>query len=175
MAYVYKITNKVNNKAYIGATVTSVKSRWNRHCSDAKHNRDNQAIHAAIRKYGIDKFEIQILEQHDDSDHTFNVLEPKYIQEHNTFGENGYNMTQGGEGWLNMRHRPESIQKMRQSKIGKKATQQAKQNMSDARKGQVAWNKGKKCPQISAAKQGKLLSSEHRQALSESQQNKTTN
>lgn len=175
MAYVYKITNTVNNKAYVGVTVTTVKSRWNRHCSDAQHNRDNQAIHAAMRKYGKDKFKIEILEQHGDADHAFNVLEPKYIQEHNTFGENGYNMTQGGEGWLNMRHRPESIEKMRQSKTGKKASEQAKKNMSASHKGCTAWNKGKKCPQISEAKRGKLLSKEHRESLSKSHKGKKKN
>lgn len=166
MPHVYKVTNLITNKSYIGATITTVKARWNRHKSDAKHNRDNQALHAAIRKYGPENFKVETIETHDDINHVFNSLEPKYIKEHKTYGNDGYNMTHGGDGWNNMKHKPESIEKMRAAKLGKKHTKEAKDNMSKAQMGKTPWNKGKICPSISDAKRGKLLSIEHKKILS---------
>lgn len=44
---VYKITNKLNNKVYIGQTINKVKRRWQAHCSKRK---DKSAISTAMRR-----------------------------------------------------------------------------------------------------------------------------
>ena len=56
-----KITNKVNNKSYIGQTRYSLEFRWRQH----QHKKDNTYFHNAIKKYGVDNFELSILEECD--------------------------------------------------------------------------------------------------------------
>lgn len=88
---IYKITNKVNNKSYIGQTRQSIQFRWNQHTS----KRDNTYFHNAIQKYGKDNFEIEILEECDVE--VLNEREIFYIAKYDTF-KNGYNLTIGGDG-----------------------------------------------------------------------------
>lgn len=88
---IYKITNKVNGKSYIGQTRYTIEFRWNQH----KHKRDNTYFHNAIRKYGIENFNIEILEECNIED--LNSREIFYIAKYDTFS-NGYNLTIGGSG-----------------------------------------------------------------------------
>ena len=64
------ITNKINNKKYIGQTVSylssgrkyGVNNRWNKHLNDSKNNIDKgRHFCNAIRKYGKDNFDVEIL------------------------------------------------------------------------------------------------------------------
>ena len=64
--YIYCYTNKQNGKKYVGQT-NNIKRRYKQHKDDSFTNyndaRYNQAIHCAIRKYGLDNFEIlEVLE-----------------------------------------------------------------------------------------------------------------
>lgn len=88
---IYKITNKVNNKSYIGQTRYSLEFRWRQH----QHKKDNTYFHNAIKKYGADNFELSVLEECDVEQ--LNSREIFYIAKYNTFQE-GYNLTIGGEG-----------------------------------------------------------------------------
>jgi group I intron endonuclease len=58
---VYKITNKINSKVYVGITIQGYKVRWCKHCSDSIHD-STFPLHNAIRKYGIDNFQIEVIE-----------------------------------------------------------------------------------------------------------------
>lgn len=91
---IYKATNKINNKVYIGID-KNWPTRKYAHKSKAKLN-DGFLFHKAIRKYGWDNFEWQIIYQTHDYDHLKRV-ESFFIEEYNSF-ENGYNQTKGGEG-----------------------------------------------------------------------------
>ena len=63
MTYIiYKHTNKINGKAYIGFTSKSIDDRWNRHCKDARRGSTN-VFHKAIRKYGKDAFDHEVIEE----------------------------------------------------------------------------------------------------------------
>ena len=64
MFYVYKITNKVNGKVYIGKT-DNVQKRWNKHVSASQkpNNKNHQLIHKAIAKYGTTNFSIEKIEE----------------------------------------------------------------------------------------------------------------
>lgn len=53
---IYKATNTVNQKVYIGQTTRNFKKRQQEHLYDATHNRDNLPFHNAIIKYGFEKF-----------------------------------------------------------------------------------------------------------------------
>jgi transposase-like protein len=88
---IYKITNKVNGKSYIGQTRFTLEFRWRQHL----HKKDNTYFHNAIRKYGAENFTKEILEECDVD--KLNSREIFYIAKYNTFKE-GYNLTIGGEG-----------------------------------------------------------------------------
>ena len=62
MGWIYKITNKINNKVYIGQTINSLEKRFKQHLSEAKQGK-NCRLHSAIRKYGIDAFVIEPIEK----------------------------------------------------------------------------------------------------------------
>lgn len=63
MGFIYKITNKINGKVYIGQTIMPIKNRMYKHYSQAKNGKNITGIDAAIKKYGKENFEVkQILE-----------------------------------------------------------------------------------------------------------------
>jgi group I intron endonuclease len=86
--FIYKITNLINNKCYVGLTTRSVEQRWKEHCSA------DSLIGKAIRKYGIECFAIEILAEAETVEE-LEALEIQYIGEFRSFGE-GYNLTVGG-------------------------------------------------------------------------------
>lgn len=96
MGFIYKITNLNNNKVYIGQTIRSIEQRWSEHKHTAlKETNTNYPLYNAIRKYGIDSFKIEMIEECDDS--ILNEREKFWIQYFNSHGDNGYNVTDGGE------------------------------------------------------------------------------
>lgn len=88
---IYKVTNKVNGKSYIGQTRYTLEFRWRQHL----HKKDNVYFHNAIKKYGAENFSVEVLEECDVD--KLNSREIFYIAKYNTF-ENGYNLTLGGDG-----------------------------------------------------------------------------
>ena len=58
MGYIYKITNKINGKVYIGLTTTSIEQRWRGHINESK--KCDRHLYASMRKYGIENFNIEI-------------------------------------------------------------------------------------------------------------------
>ena len=93
MAYIYSITNSINQKQYVGLTrQANPYDRWKQHLNDSKCNSEHP-IHRAIRKYGADNFKFRVLEEC--SDNKVEEREIHYIDKFNTFYE-GYNATLGG-------------------------------------------------------------------------------
>lgn len=91
---IYKITNKINNKVYIGQTTSNVKYRWRQHCNASSYKNRISAIGNAISKYGKDNFIFEILEIC-----TLEILDVKekyYINFYNSLAPNGYNLETGG-------------------------------------------------------------------------------
>jgi len=104
MAYIYSITNNINQKKYVGKTSKdNPYDRWKEHINHSKHKENTisySSVHSmpiirALRKYGIDNFKFKVIEEC--SNDNVNELEEKYIREYNTY-YNGYNCTFGGEG-----------------------------------------------------------------------------
>ena len=96
--YIYKHTSP-SGKAYIGKSLAAKGKRWKEHVNaayDEKYKEYNYTLQQAIRKYGEDTFEHEILED-DIPEELLSELEVLYIEKHNTFYD-GYNQTKGGEG-----------------------------------------------------------------------------
>ena len=96
MGKIYKITNNINGKVYIGQTIQDLKTRFKRHCTKqgGTGKEDNMAIKRAILKYGKSNFSIEVLEEIEDNS-LLNEREIFWIKHFNSF-ENGYNLTAGG-------------------------------------------------------------------------------
>lgn len=98
MGYIYVITNLINSKKYVGKTTTTIKERWQEHCSDSKKDRCNKRpLYDAFNKYGIENFKIEELEYIEDNS-KLSEREIYWIKELQTYGHNGYNATKGGDG-----------------------------------------------------------------------------
>ena len=96
MAYIYRIWNDINNKSYIGKTELTIQKRWEQHKKDSQRaDFQNRPLYKAIRKYGIEHFHIEEVEQCDSK--IVNSKEIYWIEYYGTF-KNGYNATLGGDG-----------------------------------------------------------------------------
>lgn len=92
MGYIYKITNKINNKVYIGQTKRDIKVRFWQHKTDS--NKKDFVLYKAMRKYGKDNFYIEIIEKCEND--LLNRQEKYWISFYNSYNK-GYNSTIGGE------------------------------------------------------------------------------
>ena len=96
MSYIYKITNDVNGKIYIGKTDFSIEKRWKEHLSDFQRKKyENRPLYKAMYKYGSNHFHIQLIEEC--SAEKAPEREKYWIEQYGSF-KNGYNATAGGDG-----------------------------------------------------------------------------
>lgn len=97
---IYKITNKINGKVYIGLTTVPLKIRWNGHKTSARkamRGEKNHPLYNAMSKYGIENFTIEEIAKTDNFVELGN-LEREYIKKYNSTNRDfGYNITRGGE------------------------------------------------------------------------------
>ena len=101
MYYIYGYQNKINNKWYVGQTTLSLQERHRLHLSGAYHEKAsdyNCLFHKKIREYGIENFNLVILEEVQNKEQ-LDEREQYWIKEKNSFVKNngGYNLTQGGQ------------------------------------------------------------------------------
>lgn len=97
MGYIYCITNKVNNKKYVGLTVTTLANRFKEHRADSKRKRIKMPLYKAFEKYGLENFVIEQLEEADNE--VLADREIYWIDKLNTYDSRyGYNATRGGQG-----------------------------------------------------------------------------
>ena len=93
--FIYKITNTINSKSYIGQTIQNVKERFYQHCATKCSKAvSNMAIHRAIKKYGKSNFIVEVIEEIDSAN--LNDRERYWIKYYNSYN-NGYNSTKGGQ------------------------------------------------------------------------------
>lgn len=117
---VYKITNLLNGKCYIGqAKDLEKRLKGHRRCV----GKTKSPLYSAIEKYGWDSFEITVIAVADSYDQ-LNQLEVDHIVKHNSLYPAGYNLTEGGTGGDLVTNHPN------------------KETLYTSRKGRIPWNKG---------------------------------
>jgi group I intron endonuclease len=111
---IYKITNRINGKVYIGQTTVKLKDRWHGHCckrSNCNHLRN------AIQKYGKKAFTIEVIDTANSIDE-LNKKEQHWISQLDSNNPlKGYNLLTGGSGGF--KHSELSKKKMSKSRTGK--------------------------------------------------------
>lgn len=95
MCGIYKITNKINQKAYIGQSI-DIQRRWRVHKNYPKNTK--YPLYLAFEKYGLNNFTFEVIEECDCQE--LDDKEIYYIKIFNTY-YNGYNQTTGGQGSSN--------------------------------------------------------------------------
>lgn len=125
--FIYKLTNTLNNKIYIGLTTETISERCRKRIAEAKYRESrNSYILNAIRKHGSKVFKVEQL----DTANTLEELQQKeifYIEKYNSTNRNiGYNLTKGGEGNLGLKMSEETKEKIRQKHLGVKWSEDRK-------------------------------------------------
>ena len=111
MIGIYKITNNITNKAYIGQS-TNITKRWQRHqkdCYDCNSSSYDYPLYRSIRKYGLDNFTFEVLEIC--SEDMLDEREIYWISYFNTYID-GYNQTLGGQNTTYQKITPVSLQQI---------------------------------------------------------------
>ena len=128
MYYVYRITNKINSKTYIG------QHKYKK--LDDNYMGSGKLIRRAQKKYGIENFEKEILYSRIQYKTTADDMEKFAIAKERAIGKAEYNIADGGQGGT-----------LRRGKTpwnkGKCHSSETKRKISEAKKGKQAWNKGK--------------------------------
>ena len=95
MGYIYKITNKLNNKCYIGQTVKNPEKRFQQHRNNYTKSYFSQIVlYKAFNKYGIENFIFEVIEEVENN--KLDEKEKYWIEYYDSYF-NGYNSTLGGK------------------------------------------------------------------------------
>lgn len=163
---IYKITNKINNKVYIGQAI-NLRKRIKNHIGNYKLNKKNKHFYSSIQKYAIENFELEILVQGNFTKQELDELEIDFIRLFNSTNQKfGYNLTIGGEGTRGLKHSEEVKYKQRQIKLGKKASPETRKKISEVGKDRKHSEETKQ--KISKSNKCKIVSKETREKMSKS-------
>lgn len=200
MFLVYKCTNIINNKIYIGCTTRTLSRRFNEHVKESENNNSRyrrRYFYNAIRKYGRENFKIELLEELSSFDEML-IAEAKWITYYNSINGNvGYNSTTGGKQarmtdevkkkisetmkvvkpFGGKKHSEENKRAARERRLGQKHPEEVKKKIGDAQKGERHWTYGIPRPEstrekIRKANSGKKASDDARAKMSKARRGK---
>jgi len=140
VSIIYKITNMVTGKIYIGRTSQSLLKRWTQHKRGAQRA-GNTYLFASIRKYGADSFVVDEIEKCPDE--IAGERERHYVAVYRSLAPAGYNLTLGGEGNLGLKRSLESKSKISAALKGRRKSPEHVANHRAALLGRVGENKGR--------------------------------
>jgi group I intron endonuclease len=168
MAFIYRITNLVNGKKYVGETaLKDPLKRWKSHLHSIREGRGCPLLKKAVEKHGVENFKFEVIcecsheERYD--------KEKEFIASENSLVPHGYNVLKGGPcgGFVGKKHSEETIAKMseatkrimgemsaerkkeiysseKRKRTGFKMSESAKRKLSEQRKGQKSSDETKK-------------------------------
>ena len=116
--YIYKITNLINGKIYIG------QHKYSKPELDTNYIASGILINESIKKYGLKNFNKELIDTANNLEE-LNQKEIYYINLFNSKAPNGYNLTNGGDGMLNPSD--ETRNKMALKKLGTKQSEETKE------------------------------------------------
>ena len=141
---IYVVTCINSRKQYVGKTSRLLDARWKWHCYSALTLQSSTHFHRAIRKYGVEAFELKVVQECLTNDE-LNVAEIAWIAKLNTFPD-GYNETRGGEGTPGYRHTADAKRKMSLARLGERNANYKKDFSPETRKRMRLAKLGKKRP-----------------------------
>lgn len=166
---IYKFTNKIDNKVYIGQT-KNLRRRIKDHLEDYKKDKSNSYFYKAIRNHKIENFEVELILEGNFTKIELNEMEIRLIE---LFKSNnhlfGYNLTKGGCAF-NTIVSEETKKKMSKSQTGRKHTEETKKKIGSNTKGKIVSEESKE--KMSKSQTGKKLKEETKQKISESNKGK---
>lgn len=192
MPIIYKTTNQITDKSYIGFTGFSLEKREKIHYKDMKKG-SNTYFHKALRKYKSTDWVWKIIAECETREEA-GEIEKQAIIEHNTFGKYGYNSTTGGDSGFTVSkatkekqskahmgvprgpHSVEHKRKLSEAHLGLMHTDETRKKLSKIKTGVKLppFSKAHKS-KISKALTGKPKSTEHKQKLSEAAKRRKRN
>ena len=129
---IYKITNLINDKIYIGLTTQKINRRWTQHKSKSKTNITTEPFLNAIRKYGEENFLVEVIDKANNLKE-LNKKEKYWINYYNSNNNKiGYNVLSGGKFCS---FNENTKKRMSMAHKGKKLSEEHKKNISKALKG----------------------------------------
>lgn len=162
---IYRITNKINGKPYIGQTTRTLEERIyeHRHCKTT-------TLGKAIQKYGWENFTVEILEVCETLEQ-LNEREKFWIAKYNSIAPNGYNLTEGGNNGLfsdevclkisvantGKKRSAETCKRISESKTGTKMPEKTRALMSAMRKGKPKSDEARANMKLAQAKNRKCV------------------
>lgn len=145
---IYKVTNRINGKVYIGQTTKPLSIRKSGHLSKARNRVDNTYFHSAIRKHGEDNFiwkKIVVAMSQTELDE----LEKSMIVKYDSMNS-GYNIIEGG-------NRPPILYGTDNPRYGVKLTSDIRKRIGDSERGEKGFWFGKKMTKAHREKVSKAL------------------
>lgn len=156
---IYKITNKINGKIYVGQTRQKLSKRIYKHKYYSK--KGSPGLGAAIAKYGWENFTVEVVEIFPVEQ--LNEREKFYIVKFNSKAPNGYNLTDGGEGHAGCSPSEETRTKISASNKGRRVSAETRAKIATAHKGKSHKPHSQETrDKISAGNKGRHVSAETR-------------
>lgn len=172
MYIVYQHKNKINNKIYIGITSQTPEQRWG---SNGCNYKSSPHFYSAIKKYGWDNFEHNILFTNLTKEEAC-LKEQELIKKYNSMDRAyGYNSTSGGEIFSMNKETKEKISNAligNKNGLGHPCSEEKKKKISDAQKGRKLTDEHKQKLSIAAQNRHVSCTEEKKKKLSQSYPNK---
>lgn len=141
---IYKWTLLIDNRVYIGQTITSLEERIRGHLKQCKNKKKSSYLHRTINKYGFNSFKVEIIE-YCYSRKELDIREKYWIKYYNSNNPKfGFNCTDGGKSTRFNRDIIEKIKRAASGKIpwNKGLTKETDKRIKEASENFIPWNKG---------------------------------